>query len=295
MKGKVLGFSAGGGMISGEDGKRYKFGAADWKSDRTAVPGEEVDFDVGAEGGATDVYSLKSGVSLDMGAFGDHAKALLGEGASSPVGAHIASLAMRNPYFQVSIVILLASIFLTFVKLGSGIAPGVNAALPDNGVYRITNTGDLVDYLKTSLDAAAVVVKQFIPAAGAAQPDPGLQLIANPQQAYDGLHTASALSNILYLFYLVPVGAAAIVVQAVRRKGLGVLPLATGVLCAVAFGILVYWRASIIAAVTKMGNADAAAVAGKVIVFGLGSYVILLCGLALVGLTLGLIRLPQKT
>ncbi|HOZ28979.1 MAG TPA: hypothetical protein PLH23_19370 [Hyphomonadaceae bacterium] len=48
MKGKILGFDAAGGTgaISGEDGQRYSFAAADFKSPAPAKPGDNVDFAV---------------------------------------------------------------------------------------------------------------------------------------------------------------------------------------------------------------------------------------------------------
>ncbi len=48
MKGKILGFAAAGGTgaISGEDGQRYSFAAADFKSPAPAKPGDNVDFAV---------------------------------------------------------------------------------------------------------------------------------------------------------------------------------------------------------------------------------------------------------
>ena len=48
MKGKILGFDAAGGTgaISGEDGQRYSFAAADFKSPVPAKPGDNVDFAV---------------------------------------------------------------------------------------------------------------------------------------------------------------------------------------------------------------------------------------------------------
>ena len=57
MKGKILGFDAAGGTgaISGEDGQRYTFTAADFKSPAPAKAGDNVDF--AAEGSsAREIY-----------------------------------------------------------------------------------------------------------------------------------------------------------------------------------------------------------------------------------------------
>lgn len=61
MDGHILGFDAdaGTGVIKGSDGNRYNFAKADWKSDRDAKAGDEVDFV--AEGDtAKEVYLVKA-------------------------------------------------------------------------------------------------------------------------------------------------------------------------------------------------------------------------------------------
>jgi len=69
MKGKVLGFdaAAGTGAITGDDGKRYKFVAADNKSPVALKAGDAVDFQ--AEGDAAkDIYAVPGGASVDLSA-----------------------------------------------------------------------------------------------------------------------------------------------------------------------------------------------------------------------------------
>lgn len=59
MRGKLLGFDhrAGEGMISGDDGQRYRFAAAEWKPHSAPAAGQNVDFE--AEGReALAVYSI---------------------------------------------------------------------------------------------------------------------------------------------------------------------------------------------------------------------------------------------
>lgn len=298
MKGKILGATAQGGAISGEDGKRYQFESAQWKGERAPVQGDDVDFEPDGAGKAKDIYALRSAAALDLGAVGSHAKALLGDSANSPLGARLMTLLTGNTVFQISLVVLIASCFLTFVKLSPGVSPVAAEALPDRGVYKIVNTGDLIDYLKSSLGAAAASMDQLTQTAdtiapynGGATPSP----FGNTREAAANLRGASGLSNILYVLYLAPIGAAAIIVQLLRHKGLSLIPLATGIACLASFALLVLCRSSIISAVGKMGNANAADVAANAIVFGFGSYVILICGLALAGLSLGLVKLPQRT
>lgn len=58
MKGQILDFSIqnGGGLISGEDGKRYPFKSEEWKEQGIPTRGMKVDFDVDKTGQAVAVY-----------------------------------------------------------------------------------------------------------------------------------------------------------------------------------------------------------------------------------------------
>jgi hypothetical protein len=57
MQGRILGFdeAAGTGMISGEDGRRYRFGKADWRGGGAPRAGAAVDFDANGDA-AADIY-----------------------------------------------------------------------------------------------------------------------------------------------------------------------------------------------------------------------------------------------
>jgi hypothetical protein len=59
MQGRILGFdeAAGTGMISGEDGKRYRFARDDWRGTGVARAGVAVDFDGNADA-ASDIYPV---------------------------------------------------------------------------------------------------------------------------------------------------------------------------------------------------------------------------------------------
>ncbi|MEF3698963.1 TM2 domain-containing protein [Desulfolutivibrio sp.] len=61
MKGRVLSWdgSTKSGVISGEDGQRYGFSLADWKSGESPVAGVEADF-VPREGAASEIFLLAS-------------------------------------------------------------------------------------------------------------------------------------------------------------------------------------------------------------------------------------------
>jgi len=58
MRGKVLSFNGSTGLISGDDGKRYKFSVSDLMGDTIYVPnGSTVDFEIDGDE-ATSVYVL---------------------------------------------------------------------------------------------------------------------------------------------------------------------------------------------------------------------------------------------
>lgn len=62
MKGKILDFSiqTSTGLISREDSKRYTFSGSEWKEANPPVRGQEVDFDLDAQGQAVGVYAALS-------------------------------------------------------------------------------------------------------------------------------------------------------------------------------------------------------------------------------------------
>ncbi len=61
MKGKILDFNIQNstGIISGDDGQRYNFITAEWKSDKSPVANQIVDFSVDGEN-ATGIYLDKN-------------------------------------------------------------------------------------------------------------------------------------------------------------------------------------------------------------------------------------------
>lgn len=58
MKGVILDFSVqhNAGVISGDDQNRYNFNGSDWRGQNSPQRGDKVDFGIGTEGQATDIY-----------------------------------------------------------------------------------------------------------------------------------------------------------------------------------------------------------------------------------------------
>lgn len=74
MKGKILDFSVqtNSGAISGDDGERYNFSGADWKSDRPPIRGMSVDFS------AEDRQAKEIYIAISGSTFGEKEKILAG-------------------------------------------------------------------------------------------------------------------------------------------------------------------------------------------------------------------------
>ena len=76
MKGTILRFSIqeSSGLISGSDGKRYKFIASSWKENQPPTQGMKVDFDIDEQGQAFDIFSdfdAKNPISVALSSVGN--------------------------------------------------------------------------------------------------------------------------------------------------------------------------------------------------------------------------------
>ena len=316
MKGRILGADGKSGAITGEDGKRYKFESSQWRAERVPIGGEDVDFEVGSDGAALDVYPIRGvGPTLNIGDVGQQAKALLGDRIGPDTAQHLIALATRNPLFQISLAILAVSCLFTFVKVGTSLGFPSAQSVPFGGSYSVLAMSDLADSIKGSLEAAATGIEALVKsqsayADGIAASNPALANVPNPmtevvakaKDVPDTLRSYAMYANILYLIYLAPLGAIALIVQLYRARDPGTLPMLTGIACVGAFGFLLYMRHALSEAVQSSaigtGNPNFAEAAGKIaydaLSFGFGAYLLLLCGMGLLALSFGLIRVPAR-
>lgn len=109
MKGKVLGFTAssGTGTITGDDGRRYGFAATEWRSDKPAIAGLAVDFELRGEE-AVGIYPV-AGAGIDVAGL-----------SSSPTVAKARSLATGTLAFPLAILLLIACIMPAINSLARG-------------------------------------------------------------------------------------------------------------------------------------------------------------------------------
>ena len=103
MKGKVLGFdpTSGTGAITGDDGNRYNFAAADNKSPAPLKPNDTVDFEVDGSS-AKNIYAVKTGFSMPTGGGAS-------SGAAAGAGGDYAAMILAKPYVIWAVVIILGS------------------------------------------------------------------------------------------------------------------------------------------------------------------------------------------
>ena len=109
MKGKVLGFDPvnGTGAVNGDDGKRYKFMAADNKSPAPLKANDSVDFEADGEN-AKEIYAVKSGFAMPTG-LGANPGAAAGAGAPMAGGEYV-QMVLARPYVIWAAVIILGSL-----------------------------------------------------------------------------------------------------------------------------------------------------------------------------------------
>ncbi len=199
MKGRILGFdaAAGTGAVNGEDGKRYSFAAGDYKGPRAASAGEEVDFVV-KDGAATEIYPMKSGASIDLSGIG----AALGGAAGSPGGNKVLGIVRDQPQTLLALVMLIAAALLPFVSV--------------MGMFNPTAIGlsQVMDMGKPGLQMAANVTDAQI--AQAMQYSP--ELATMQKQARDKAGGQLMMMNLVYLIWLIPIGAAWLIFANLTNK-----------------------------------------------------------------------------
>jgi hypothetical protein len=283
MKGKILGFDsgAGTGAINGEDGKRYSFGAADFKAGRAAASGEDVDFvPVGAA--ATEVYPLKSAATVDLSGIG----AALGSAAQQAAAGSTAQkgleLVRTQPQTVLAALMLFAAVLLTWshVAMAQYVGRDANAnMLGFPGQISEFKQGLQMADANSASDDQLQQMSQIV----------GQEAASQMRQARDSAHFALFMMNLAYLAWLVPVGAAFLIYSNVVNKRNRTHELVVG---ALAIGVVVLFllgKAMIISAIAGPGR-EGADMVGDQIALGFGGWIVGLTGVGLVLTGLGVLR-----
>jgi hypothetical protein len=325
LKGKILGFAEASGVISGTDGNRYKFTAADWKAPRAPKIGEEVDFEVSAAGGAGEIYPTHPSGGFDLGDVGAKmkeavgsvdlndvsakAKAMVAAGSSSPAGARALQLLTGRLTVPLAIVLVLASFLFNYVSWsGEQLA---SIGVTTSGGYSVlgisslsSNVGGFFSTLGKQVSAEVPGMQQQLDAAkqgGATDSD-----TAQMQAALSSLSSAGSDASmvglaidLMYLLYLVPIGALFILYREWIGQPMPLVGLVVGGLGVFGF-LLAYvtqWSAN--GAIKNflggaLSQGDAAALVASMSV-GLGAWLLLICGAVLVLHALGIVKFGSQS
>lgn len=288
MKGRILGFttSSGTGTIAGEDGNRYGFSQAEWRSDQTIASGVAVDFERrGSE--AVGVYPVTD--------FGTGMAAL----AASPALVKARALATTTLTFPLAIVLLLASLMPAINSIALG---GQSLSLLSLGPV----VTELADEAKAERAAAASDAKDFsereqqlqkvIATSGPATP---IGMFGSGGTAGDALkelqderekvaashpgHWGTFLLNFMWLVFAVPLLALALMVISWTGRPSRAIALLAGISTLIAFGLL--WNLTALAAVGDSAT----------LTLGFGAWIVLLTGIALILAARGKIANPLAT
>jgi hypothetical protein len=318
MKGKILGFdaAAGTGAISGEEGRRYKFHSAEWKGQRPPKAGEEVDFEIADDGHALEIYPLRAGAALDFSEMGAKVKDALGtggaalsqagaDGAASPTGERAVALVKGRLSVPLALALLFASLALTFIGW-SGQIPMMPMARSDGasiiGIADYTASvdrffGALDRQVKADIRANSETPGGFGMFGGISMQQQQRMLAQRNQSqtAHDDIELLGMAMKALYLAYLIPLGAAFLLYREWVDAPTRLLSLGVGLVCLFEFAVVLFvgfgTSTVIEEAVGKDGMAMLASATGGDIgaETGLGTYVVLLCGIGLILNALGIV------
>lgn len=307
MKGRVLGFSTeeAGGAISGEDGKRYKFRSDAWKGPKPPKPGEEVDYEIAADGTASEIYPLHASAGIDLGDVGARMKGALGSGGSVDVGAvgdkakqilaspaaqHAATLMRTRLAVPITLMLLIVSLFVSFVGW-DGQMPMASGGTMTAGGYSVIDVSDFID---STSNLMTIISKSASPAAlfsGGGD--------SSTNNIKFGSTVTSGLLELLYLVYLVPIGAIFILWREWQGRPMAIASIGVGALSVVGF-LLAYATKTFVNGTLKiyMGSNPIAGLAGALGVrmgvhLAFGAWLLLIFGALLILSARGGLRMSR--
>lgn len=318
MRGRILGFADASGVISGEDGKRYKFVTGDWKLPRVPRAGEEVDYEISPQGMAAEIYPLRSGIDLaDMGAkvkdaFGNggvdladvgvKAKRMLADG---PVATRALATVKTRLGAALAVVVLIVSVVFNYVSwLGDPLPLGGAAKPAGHSILGLSSfvdsVGDVMSEIrKQAKSEAAVYQQQYDEMVKAGYSDTAaIKTELDKANAFAGKTSlAGLLLDLMYVLYLVPLGAAFILFREWQGRPLPLVNLAVGAGGVLALVLAYLAKAEVNGAIRgSLGN-----LAGPLaddMPFGMhvsfGAWLLLGFGALLVLESLGIVRLSSR-
>ena len=312
MKGKILGYdaSAGSGAITGETGERFTFVAAQWRSEKPIAAGTQVDF-APVAGVATEIYPVGGSVQAPD----------LGEIAASPAVQKARTLGMTTLAFPLAVLLLIATFLPAMSSPIQSVSlwnlGGIVKMLSANPLFSDDSSYATERLAKIQQDEAELrqeMAQRGIPMPSAAEiaaAKPGTYNFAtggvlvasrmkefaqekeNLAQQVSDQSWRNTLGSALAVRYLVPIGALVLIWFAWSGKETARPSLAVGGVSVLVALIVYLYRGALIghpaegsigAAISRQMDA--------VISVGWGTYLIGLCGVALILSGIGILRNP---
>ena len=234
MKGKILGYDADAhsGVITGEDGHRYRFTEKDWRSDRRPAAGASVDFDRN-EDCAIEVYSLNASIG------GISAETLKGPNSEKIVRLFTQSLATPLA------VIVLFAMFL----------PAISSPMSSMSTFGLGNMPDLS----------------------------GISMLLNNRSD----NSVGAIQSLMFLRFAAPLTAIWLIWAAAAGKSTRLPMIACAASALIAALLAFAFRSALLSMMGPMGAAM-----GNAVSVGIGSWLLVLAGLALFAAAFGIVKNP---
>jgi hypothetical protein len=260
MKGRILGFAEASGVITGDDGKRYRFGAGDWKAPRPPRAGEEVDYEISAQGLAAEIYPLRGAPSLDLGdvsakmkdvlggadlsGMGAKAREIFNTGAGSPTAQRAIALVKTRFSVPLALILLLVSLAFGYVRWIGPQLPFVVSPKP--GSYSVLaisgfagSTGSMLSGLSEQASQDLAPQKQQRDELARQGDRADAERIGQDFAKTESAATEATLGrltlDLMYLLYLIPLGSLLILFLEWNGKPMPLANLVVGGLGVLAF------------------------------------------------------------
>jgi hypothetical protein len=299
MKGTILGFGAALGAIIGDDEQRYAFTSEDWKGAALPAAGSRVDF-VPEGSAAKGIYPLVETVQARPSkiaggpAFAGGLNKLqesFSEAVKGDLAQKAIAVAHRRPQVVLALIILLASIFLTWNHLNLG---GMAGAEPDASLLSFPSQASAV------ASAIALSTKATQPAMDMIAGLGGQEVAQGLRSRQARLDRLASFLKFSYLGWLIPAGALFLLYSEYRNIRSPRLELAVGCV-AILFFCFYYWGISKFASALAAGTGSDGLFGGGLssamsdaiksqMATGFGAWLIAAAGAGLVLTALGILR-----
>ena len=276
MKGKVLGYDGSAGAITGEDGTRYRFEAANWRDQRLPQPNQEVDFV--AEGEAADEIYVTRAAGILGADFSGGTKSVQGglaRAGESDIARRGLALAKSRPNLVLAALILIVSVLFTWAEFRTG---------------RETLDPSLIGASSTLSAMRAETEEALVAMAGIGR---GFGVETRFAPEAEALRAHSTMLGFSFLLYLVPLAAALVLWLGFRGKRSRLAEIGLGA-AAVLSGLYYFALREVAAGAVDDTIFGSAAATRAAFSFGLGGWLVFLGGIAVLLIAFGIVRLDRS-